>query len=988
VNQATLPSIEDLPPAEGLRVERQCNRFENAWKAWRGGPRPVLEEHLGGLTGPVAEVLFCELLHLELAYRRQQGELPTLEDYLRRFADRERLARGVFAREGLKEAALPQTPAPAGAEDGPSPGTAAPAPVLPHVPGYAIEGVLGKGGMGVVYKARQTSVHRVVALKMILAGDHADEQDLQRFLAEAKAVAALQHPHVVHLLDYGQQQGLPYLTLEFVPGGSLADKLRDTPLPPGEAARLVELLAEGMHYAHGKGIVHRDLKPHNVLLAEDGTPKITDFGLAKRLEVGSGLTASGAVMGTPSYMAPEQVSGDGKRVGPLADVYALGAILYECLTGRPPFRAATPVDTLMQVIAEEPAAVRSLQPGVPRDLETICHKCLHKEPRRRYATARELAEDLRRFQKGEPVRARPVGLGERAAKWVRRRPLVAALLGLVVLLTAGGLGGVFWAYGEALHERNHAQDEATNARLAEEKTRDQLQETQKAEKKVQEQLKKTERALANSRIMLADDAWQKGSVRQARDHLDEVSGELRRWEWHYLKRTTAGGLFTLHGHTASVNSVCFSPDGKRIASASGWRPEPGEMKVWDARIGQQLLSLKVYPGDGGVCFSPDWRRAACSSDDTAHVFDARTGQKIFDLGGHTDPVSSVCFSPDGSRLATTSSRGGTAKVWDAWTGHQLLTLREPRGKGAASVAFSPDGQRLATGGVSGATKVWDARAGQQLLDLQGDDGWVGSVCFSPDGKRLASASSGLWDEQNRQWRPGAVKVWDAQTGKEIHTLRGHTGPVMSVAFSPDGRRMASAGGRTGEAGELKLWDAQTGREVLALQGHTKAVTSVCFSPDSQRLATASRDGTVKVWDVRPDQELLPPSAHGGAVLSVCFTPDGTRLATAGGGWDGHTQYWGEVKVWDAQTGQEALSLKGHTAPFTSVCFSPDGKRLAGASGGYDGSSKPLPGEVKVWDVKTEQEVLALKGYTGFVFSLCFSPDRERLAIASGVLEAQ
>jgi hypothetical protein len=336
-------------------------------------------------------------------------------------------------------------------------------------PGVVIEGYevlreLGRGGMGVVYQARHLRLNRVVALKMILSGGHAGEQDLARFLAEAEAVAALQHAHVVQLFDFGQHEGLPFFTLEFVAGGSLADKFKDTPLTPGEAARVVEQIARGMHYAHQQGIVHRDLKPANVLLAEDGTPKITDFGLAKRVEVGSGLTASGAVMGTPSYMAPEQASGEGKRVGPAADVYALGAILYECLTDRPPFRAATALDTLLQVVAAEPVPVRQLQPEVPADLETICHKCLQKEPGKRYASAEELAEDLRRFQSGEPVRARPVGRVERTWRWCRRNPVVAGLAAVVVLVLLAGTAVSWYFAVDATQQADKARANEADAK--------------------------------------------------------------------------------------------------------------------------------------------------------------------------------------------------------------------------------------------------------------------------------------------------------------------------------------------------------------------------------------------------------------------------------------------------------------------------------------------------------------------------------------------
>jgi serine/threonine protein kinase len=369
-----------------------------------------------------------------------------------------------------------------------------PAGPLPRVAGYEDLVPLGKGGMGVVYRAHQRSLNRLVALKMVHTGLSGDAEYLARLRTEAEAAARLQHPNIVQVHEVGTTDGQPYLVLELVEGGSLRDRLHDGPLAPGDAARLVETLARAMAYAHQRGVVHRDLKPANVLLTSPspptplprsggegreitplsppgrgvggegfGTPKIADFGLAKQLDADSGQTRSGAVLGTPSYMAPEQAEGRVRDVGPLADVYALGAILYECLTGRPPFRGATVLDTLEQVRLSEPVPPRHLQPKVPRDLETIALKCLAKEPHCRYASAAALADDLARFREGRPIRARPVGPLGRFTRWCRRAPVVAGLAAGLFVALAAGLGGVGWKWHEADGQRRRAKEAEARA---------------------------------------------------------------------------------------------------------------------------------------------------------------------------------------------------------------------------------------------------------------------------------------------------------------------------------------------------------------------------------------------------------------------------------------------------------------------------------------------------------------------------------------------
>jgi tRNA A-37 threonylcarbamoyl transferase component Bud32 len=447
MSETTLPSLSSLSPDEALLVDKLCTRFEDAWK---NGERPRLEDYRTEVPEAVWPVLFRELLALEVVYRVRRGEQPGLEEYRRRFPEfGEKLAPllvELLAEQAsvvAKQALLPDTLADAA----PAPSTLTGAPAIP---GHEILGELGKGGMGVVYKAWHQRLKRHVALKMIRPDRPLSTAEEARFRTEAEAIASLQNPHIVQIYDIGEWrpegggQPLPYFVLEFCPGGSLANKLAATPQPPTEAAKIVETLARAVQAAHDKNVIHRDLKPANVLLDADGRLKITDFGLAKKLDDDS-QTHDGAIMGTPSYMAPEQAAGRTEEVGTAADVYALGAILYECLTGRPPFRGAALLDTLEQVRQREPVPPRELQPKTPRDLETVCLKCLHKERGRRYGSAAELADDLGRFLRREPILARPVGRMERAAKWVRRNPALAFMMATValILLTATAISTGF-----------------------------------------------------------------------------------------------------------------------------------------------------------------------------------------------------------------------------------------------------------------------------------------------------------------------------------------------------------------------------------------------------------------------------------------------------------------------------------------------------------------------------------------------------------------
>jgi tetratricopeptide (TPR) repeat protein/tRNA A-37 threonylcarbamoyl transferase component Bud32 len=499
--------------AEGSALQRLAVLRADQHRRWRQGQRLPVETYLERMPAVRDDgEAVLDLVYSEVLLREEAGERPQLEEYLRRFPALEAslrlqfdlhraVASGLSLGPGADGAATPPLPADDGPGEAPrakpesrngTPGASlstqvagdanretmksrSAAPALTAIPGYEVLEVLGRGGMNVVYKARHTALKRVVALKMILAGEHASAAERARFKSEAEAVARLQHPNIIQVHEIGEHEGKPFITLEFCSGGALDKKLNGAPLPPAEAARLVETLARAVHAAHEHDVVHRDLKPANVLLAADGSPKITDFGLARKLDE-VGRTQTGQVMGTPSYMAPEQAAGRTKEIGRAVDVYALGAILYECLTGRPPFRGPTALDTLHQVLTDDPAPPRRLQSKTPRDLETVCLKCLEKAPARRYATALELAEDLRRFRAGEPVRARPVGAPERAWKWARSH---AALVGVIAAAAAVVLGSTAIAFVLIAQSRDDA-IRAKNAAVAKAAENEQLATNERA----------------------------------------------------------------------------------------------------------------------------------------------------------------------------------------------------------------------------------------------------------------------------------------------------------------------------------------------------------------------------------------------------------------------------------------------------------------------------------------------------------------------------
>jgi WD40 repeat protein len=861
---------------------------------------------------------------------------------------------------------------------------------FPEVNGYEILGVVREGGMGIVYKAWQVAVDRPVALKMIRAGEKATTKNIDRFHREAQAIGQLQHPNIVQLYEHGEAEGRPFFSMEYLEGGSLSDRFRDRPQSPRRAAQLVQVLADAVHFCHQHGVVHRDLKPSNVLLTEAPgsktsgssqrlaktpnaagtdtsasetfdvalwTAKLSDFGLVKQLGEDSGQTLTTDVIGTPSYMAPEQTpgtSGSDRRMGAETDVYGLGAILYWALTGSPPFRGASVLETLEQVRNKEPVAPSQLHLNVPLDLETICLKCLQKVPARRYSTAQALSKDLGNFLQGREIVARPVSRLEKAKRWCRRNPgLAAAISAAVFFLAAGSGGSLFYAA--------KANDKAAEAIRNEAEARDNLAKAEAATREAKSATELSERRRYGVEMHLAYAAWKDGRISLVKQWLEAQKpkkvGEpdLRGFESRYLEQLCYLDLRTLRGHGTWLRCVAFSPDGRLVASGS----EDHEILIWNSADGQLIRSL---PESGlsvsSLAFSPDGRYLVSATDDPGiKLWDVLAWKRVRTMEGHTNRVKAVAFSPNGKHIVS-GSADRTLRVWDRATGKEVYS-RHTGGSSIRSIAFSPAGNRLATTSPDGTIRIWETELWKEILKVEGHGTEVASAAFSPDGKLLVTASE------------NTLTIWDAESLKERQTLHGHTGSVHSVAFSPDGERVASAG----KDFTVRTWSVSPGAPLLTLRGHESDVFGVTFSPDGRRLASASGDGTVKIWDSANSEEFSSLRGHtrrrrtgqvGGdmSVTRVQYSPDGRWLASGG---EDHM-----IRIWEPSAENEVRTLQGHKGAVRGLAFSPDSKLLASAS---------EDGTIRTWDVETGKEGKVLNGHVDGVSSVAFVPDGRSLASA-------
>jgi eukaryotic-like serine/threonine-protein kinase len=1010
------------PPSDPISVAslRAAQR-----QSWLQGERTPAEEYLRlypALAALPQQVL--DLIYGEYELRQQLGEKPSLAEYQRRFPQfAEQLGKPVEVYWG-----------PTGAEDAAAqavtrrfvvgrdvPAAEPPAPLpLPCIPGYEILAELGRGGMGIVYKARQVRLKRWVALKTLVLGALAGPDARQRLRAEAEAVARLVHPNIVQVYEVGEEDGRPFCVLEYVNGGSLDEHFDGTPMPARVAAELVETLARAVHHAHEHGIVHRDLKPSNILLqaafpVEDGNdlprpyrepgpldlarwqPKVTDFGIAKSLDGSARHTQTGTVLGTPGYMSPEQAGGDPRAVGPAADVYSLGALLYELLTGQVVFRGLTLLDTLDQIRHREPVSPRLLQPKVPRDLETACLKCLQKDPRRRYACARALADDLRAFLEQRPIQARPVGRVERLGRWCRRQPVLAALSAALVVAVAAGLAGVTWKWREAEANRWRA---GVAQHAAEEKQEQAEQERQSAQRFSAHLLRERGLNLLQAgefdhgllwlgrglEVCPADDDSLRTSLRRLLGawgaHLHPQRAVLAhpptqpKWvhtvavspDGRTIATGRADGLARLWNlpaggrdggplsaspratlpHGGRVTTLAFSPDGLTLVTAG---PD-GIARLWDVATGRPLEIVLPHQGRiNAVVFSPDGRTLLTTSDDhTGRVWDAATGAARGQVLRHEARVRPGGFSPDG-RTVLTGSDDGTVRLWDAASGRPVGGVLH-HGHAVRAAVFSPDGKAILTGGNDGAARLWDAATGKPLLKPLLYTKPVAAVAISPDGQVLAT---GCEDK--------TVRLWRADTGEVIGRSLLHDGAVYVVAFSRDGKLLLSAGGEY----SARLWDVEARQLLGSPLRHQGDLESAVFTPDDRFVVTASEDGTVRVWEIGACRSVgTPVGPRQNPIQALALRKDGQCLWTASR----------TARGYDLVTGQFVAEVRHPSGAVGSVALSPDGATVL--TGGYDG-------RVRLWDAATGVPRGGPMRHAppSWVHGVAFSPDGRWLVSASG-----
>lgn len=833
---------------------------------------------------------------------------------------------------------------------------------------------IARGGMGIVYRAWQRSLNRTVAIKTLLLGPEAKPESIKRFQAEASLAASLQHPHIVGIHEVGVQEGRHYFVMDYLEGKTLAELVDRQPLPARRAASYLRSVAEAIQYAHERGILHRDLKPSNVLVDTHDHLRVTDFGLARRFEGESQVTLSGQLVGSPGYLPPEQAETHRGKVSRRSDVYGLGAILYHLLTGRPPFQAETITEALRQVLNVEPVPPRLLNPSVPRDLETICLKCLEKAPARRYGTAQMVADELDRFLSDRPILARPItGLGK-AWRWCQRNPALASLIAALAFALCGGAAGVFAQLSRARAAEFAAR---RNAYVADMNLARQAVE---------------ESNLGRARALL--ERYRPSSGGKSADTPGSAV-DPRGWVWRWLwqcTRTQERAVFS--GDFNSVHSVAVSGDARWLA-AMGSRDA---LRVWD------LASQSCVAAQPTSCFYRNPIVCAPSGKSLfAGSFDS-TSVQIWNLPNlefvtelpHENPVHWITVSSDGQFLAAADAE--QVKIWDIPALNQRASISPDRNLRYGRVALSHKGRQVAFSDYEGRIEVWDWVANTRQISLPGHGRapvWQAAIqdlAFTPDGAGLLSAGSDR-----------TLRLWQLRSGRELRRLSGHTEVVTALAFSPDGAALATASCDQ----TVRLWDVATWQPQTVLRGHLDEVWDVTFLPDGSTLASAGKDGTVRLWDAHPNAErqfmwqvakdiqAIKIAADAGQFalvqtsgamrlidsttwqdkllrnvqiplseqFCIALNPKATCLVAA-------TES-GPLRTWSLPDGTEGEPFLGHTGRVQVLSFSPDGRWLASA--GTDGS-------LRIWQTETRRQLARFPHEHEAVSSLALSANAQLLGV--------
>jgi WD40 repeat protein/serine/threonine protein kinase len=824
---------------------------------------------------------------------------------------------------------------------------------------YELLGEIARGGMGVVFKARQKRLNRIVALKVIRSGELASGEEARRFQAEAEAAASLQHRGIVPIYEVGEYAGRAFYSMGLIEGRSLRNAIQEGPLDAELAAKLVYEIAGAVAYAHDQGIVHRDLKPGNILLDADGQPHITDFGLAKRQDFDSNLTSAGQVIGTPSYMAPEQALAQHEIVGPLSDVYSLGAVLYCLLTGRPPFRAANAMDTYSQVVHQEPVSPRQVNSTVDRDLETICLKCLQKEPAARYPSAAALQADLERFLHLEPIEARPIGFAPRMWRWCRRNPFVSSLGALLALagLSVSVVGPIVAVQQATLRRQADALVKDKD-RLLDEKVglidgiNKAFDQTPTARRLAEASAGSLHRQLvkmyvdrgngeATSGNAAAAVPWYAAALEMDQGNADQ--------EWAHRFRiasvlSKSPVLVQIIKPSSSAYRVTMSPDGQCVAASGDdrefvvWRTDTGEIVLGPEETRSRVAALR---------FSPDSRRLAVAYSGYVEIWNLSTRKSARLKIEIRESVTAVNFDEAGDSVAV-GFRDGSTHLYDLRTRRRVQKFATQSGR-VQQIVVDSRRNRLVILTEGNAANLFDLQTGERIARLGHDDSVVG-VDLDLIGGRIATASD-----------DGRVKLWSLQTGGSLSAPIVHPDRVRVARFDASGTRLAT--GCYDSA--ARVWDTTTGQLIAGPLMHDNSVSGVDFSSDGTYLVSASVDHTARVWHATTGDQVSPAMRHGYLVRRAEFLPDGNRIMTTSGD--------GLIRIWEFRTQANLIKVVRHSDAVKTCRLSPEGDRMVTAS---------TDGTARIWNLRSEEPSETVLKHDGEVLEADFSGDGKLVVTTS------